>query len=723
MPGEVRTTGPRYFIINTEAGWKGTDLRNAEVTPEGISIMKDPVSTFVASQKMLQADGDDRFTDLALDECGNQYVTVVHRDAGGNALNGDVLFRPSDDMLADPAACRAGAVPIMTHLELLQPGCVVIGPDTIFIIDGGSLLSISRYLRQLRWRLDDDRFRQVRRMLLDGKGNVLLLIDRSEIVTVSPGGIVSDLAPPVEADPMDMALNEHGRLCILEKTADGPRVRRFSKSGDAVRSDVWVEGTAFKSVSPTSLPAQSCSMAVGSAGQLFLGESAGIGDGADRTLLRFVPGDGGFARVFIHRGAAARMVMDGCGDLYLLTEDGCSVHVLRHGQKNNLDGSLGYGSEATRQFDSGNPGTVWHRVKLDMEMPGPTVQVTCQYRASDDLWTPGGDDWTDLPHPNPRDALFLNAAGRFLWFRIRLLGTEFESPTVRSAQVYFPRDTYLRYLPAIYQEQAGPADLVARYLSLFESFFDDGGEAIGRIRSLYDPSAVPSEYLSWLGSWLGLAMSEGWSDGSKRALIAKAPELFKMRGTKEGLRQMLLIIIGSGSPQDQCWERAAAAEEDLIKRSILCGLLTEEGADEERKGYQDMVKGRLADTVGLPLILERFVYAAMEEGEEREQYLGLLDCPNCFVVLMGPSLGEDELATAQKLVDAERPAHTEGKVVGLRPWAYLGGHTYLGLNTVLTEPKFTLDKASLGTNSVLADREPMGQLDVRSGTGKDMTLS
>lgn len=96
---------------------------------------------------------------------------------------------------------------------------------------------------------------------------------------------------------------------------------------------------------------------------------------------------------------------------------------------------------------------------------------------------------------------------------------------------------YLDYLPGIYQDD----ELMARFLMLFESFWAPIEQQIDSIWYYFDPRMTTTEFLPWLASWLGLTLDEQWSEEKKRRLLSSAISLYRMRGTKEGLRKYLEI--------------------------------------------------------------------------------------------------------------------------------------------------------------------------------------
>jgi phage tail-like protein len=59
-----------------------------------------------------------------------------------------------------------------------------------------------------------------------------------------------------------------------------------------------------------------------------------------------------------------------------------------------------------------------------------------------------------------------------------------------------------------------------------------------------DPVMAPSDFLDWLGSWVGMVLDENWPLARRRAAIAHAMELFRLRGTLTGLARHVEIFTG-----------------------------------------------------------------------------------------------------------------------------------------------------------------------------------
>jgi phage tail-like protein len=428
-------------------------------------------------------------------------------------------------------------------------------------------------------------------------------------------------------------------------------------------------------------------------------------------------------------------------------------------------------------------------------------------------------DWRSVGPPDPEDALVDDAEGRYLWVKVELIGTPAAAPRVDSLRAYFPRQSYLRYLPAIFRDDPQAAEFLERYLSLFESVFTDIEEEISAATRYLDPEGIPGESLSWLAGWLALSPDETWSTAAKRELVARAHELFEERGTRQGLRELLSIYLADRATRPPAWQWAidrqravldfAAATDigpddidGLVHVDVGVGdsdtpgvdaalalahaenLFDVLGTNPDRAAIED---GAVEGTFGLfiaaddPARVEAELVAigeveaatvtevtanlvagapdgppASPEGtrtrldrtlfvreqsdldcvdgtahpEVRTTYERLLPCPQCFAVLLWPSLSDDTVREAERLVETTRPAHTVGRTIQLQPQIQLAGHerdrahhTYLGVNSVLADREFALETSVLGTDTRLSEHEASGQFGTNHRLGVDTDLS
>lgn len=95
-------------------------------------------------------------------------------------------------------------------------------------------------------------------------------------------------------------------------------------------------------------------------------------------------------------------------------------------------------------------------------------------------------------------------------------------------------------LPAVYQE-----DQFAQ--ALLEGLDEVLAPVISTLDNLdayLDPRLTPDDFLSWLGNWVGFAIDESWDLERRREGVARAVEMYRLRGTAAGLGQQVEMHTG-----------------------------------------------------------------------------------------------------------------------------------------------------------------------------------
>jgi phage tail-like protein len=95
-------------------------------------------------------------------------------------------------------------------------------------------------------------------------------------------------------------------------------------------------------------------------------------------------------------------------------------------------------------------------------------------------------------------------------------------------------------LPALYQED----DFTQRFVSAFDAALAPIFSALDNFPTYLDPWLAPADFLEWLGSWFGIVLDESWSLTRRRALVARAFEFYRMRGTASGLKEQVEVLTG-----------------------------------------------------------------------------------------------------------------------------------------------------------------------------------
>jgi phage tail-like protein len=105
------------------------------------------------------------------------------------------------------------------------------------------------------------------------------------------------------------------------------------------------------------------------------------------------------------------------------------------------------------------------------------------------------------------------------------------------------RSRLLDFLPGIFSE-GEEASFLGRYLLIFETILDSVDLTISQLPAFFAADTAPEAFLPWLASWVGLVLDEGWPVERRRAVLAKAMELHRWRGTVRGLTEHLLLYTG-----------------------------------------------------------------------------------------------------------------------------------------------------------------------------------
>lgn len=95
------------------------------------------------------------------------------------------------------------------------------------------------------------------------------------------------------------------------------------------------------------------------------------------------------------------------------------------------------------------------------------------------------------------------------------------------------------FLPSVLQED----DLLMRFTAAVDLLLAPAISALDCIAAYVDPALTPPDYLGWLAGWVGAELDETWPVDLQRAVIARAVNLHRGRGTLEGLRQQLALIV------------------------------------------------------------------------------------------------------------------------------------------------------------------------------------
>jgi phage tail-like protein len=221
--------------------------------------------------------------------------------------------------------------------------------------------------------------------------------------------------------------------------------------------------------------------------------------------------------------------------------------------------------------------------------------------------------------------------------------------------IWVARRGYLEHLPAIYRRSdAVGRNLVRDLCFVFEHMFDSIDKNLIDGWRFYDPHVAPMEFLDWLSGWTAFTLDLDWPEAQKRALVKRAVDLYRIRGTKRGLTLFLKLFTGH--------EPEIVENEWPFKGFRLEGEGAEQGA-------------RIAiDSVVLPP----------------------MDLAHCFVVKMPikfESVTPEMVIRIHQIIQLEKPAHThyylqfaeEKGEVELREFFAIGLRSGIGIGAEVVE--------------------------------------
>jgi phage tail-like protein len=345
----------------------------------------------------------------------------------------------------------------------------------------------------------------------------------------------------------------------------------------------------------------------------------------------------------------------------------------------------------------------WHRIELELAElpPGTQVEVRTytdqvqlpiedilklpdhlwdtRYRATGQMQPAPGLSAPPMPPP---EFLVQSREGQYLWLRLLLSGDGYATPTVHAIRVHYPRQSYLKDLPAVYSADDESRWFLERFLSIFQTEWDALEDKIADMARHLDPKAVPAgPPLTYLASWLALPLEETWDWEQKRHLLTAAPRLIPRRGTIDGLRQYVRIYL-----------------------QYLTGLTPKEQGDYPQvvEGFRERAHAMLAIPdlanlgYGAPLWSQSMVSRLQlgvfaREGEiqlvstgdpERDVFHEYAHRFRVFIPSVWVRTANDELMVRRAL-HAGKPAHTHYDLCLVEPRFRVGLQSTVGLDTLI----------------------------------------
>lgn len=334
----------------------------------------------------------------------------------------------------------------------------------------------------------------------------------------------------------------------------------------------------------------------------------------------------------------------------------------------------------SRVLDSREQEMEWHRLFLEVKNAGSSPYKVKIYTSEDPFLVWNGEQvqlkdfiadkeihienkltsmegYLRLEATGRSDLLLHEVRGRYLWLSIEVYQQNEQTLRFQEITVFFPKQSWLSYLPELYEEN-DTEHFLDRYLSVFQSIYDDMNQKIQEIPYLLDVQTAKSEYLDFLCQWVGISKSQMWKEEKKRKLLTRAVSLFQIRGTRAGILELLQLYLNQ--------EEVFLVEKYFWNRFQL---------DDRKKQLFERLYGASSYTISI-LVKE----ADLSSGKEYKMLFQVLD--------------------------SMKSAQADLNLVILKPYIILGEHSYLGINSVLgSYQRASLDGKSVVSFSVIGSTQ------------------
>lgn len=387
-------------------------------------------------------------------------------------------------------------------------------------------------------------------------------------------------------------------------------------------------------------------------------------------------------------------------------------------------------------IDSRMTGCTWHRYVIEFRQPIPT-SIRIDSRTSEFELTDAelADDtgWFRLPalpegcgESQRSEALFPNDPGRFLWLRVTLVGDPAVSPEISWIDIEFPRLTTRRYLPAVFGEDPQGAAFTDRFLSIFDTTHRGIEDIVDNQARFFGAASAPAtsavrgrpDFLSYLAGWLGIVLDSSIPEAARRRLVETVGRVGALRGTPSGIRALLVALLGM-----HCSDAPLLLEHFKLRRWLFVGA-GRLGSDAELWGEQVVNRSALGRTARVGVTQTITTPDPLRDPFQVDAHR--------FSVFLPASLAatESHRRTVERLLQIEKPAHTEVCVTYVQPRMRIGIQSMIGLDAVIARvpPPVELDgAAALGQGTIVggsaADRAGIAEIGKHSRVGQSTRLA
>ncbi len=517
-----------YWLLDSVAGWQMQTGEGIYLTPTEGDITLDPLP------------GSAVFLDSSL-VCGITCPVALTGDAKGRAfvMDGATNRVTVLDLCAKTArtiTAFGGAGTALRHFK--SPRSLTVLPSgAIAVADTGNnrvqLFSGPPYVLLHVWAAPD---RPMRPCAVASSCGMVYILDRKTrtILRVrATGEWLDPIGAGVLTDPVELAVSGNQTVAVVDGRGANAVIVIFPPNGD-------------KPVRLT-LAAAPLSLTFDNTGNLYAGTGNALVAKIEPDTSQLSGWSLGGEGVSDSDGSVTKVAwLAGQGLAAILDDATASAPASTVPRLFTMDPAGTYrltGSFTTDPLDSSIETCSWHRVKVIGSVPSGTSLFVESQTSDDNInWAPfvscgvlGGD----CP-----DCLIQSVPGRYLQLRFTLQSNGVATPQIHALQVFFPRQSYLQYLPAVFQDDDESRLFLDRFLSIFQTTFDDLDTFLDNLWQIFDPLMTPKKVFPWLAAWVDLPINAGSTLAQQRQWLKAAFQTYLIRGTVAGLEQVIQEYAG-----------------------------------------------------------------------------------------------------------------------------------------------------------------------------------
>ena len=334
----------------------------------------------------------------------------------------------------------------------------------------------------------------------------------------------------------------------------------------------------------------------------------------------------------------------------------------------------------SEQLDGDIAASQWHRITLKASIPSAgriLVQTFTSDRPlsetelADVNWSQAAL-FTQADSDQFFEVLIQSQKGRYLRIRVSFFGDGYTTPEIEHLQVFGQRASSLKYLPPPFRQDPESEYFLDRWLSYFDTVFDETRHLMADFTRYLDPDGVPAgEYLDWLGRWFDWTFLAQWPSHLRREMIARSMDYFKQRGTLNGLQLMLQWHTGLSG------EQPSIIEHYRVRHYATKQVIADADSDTTQ-----------------PLFIGEKPFDPPHD-----------EISHWFTVVLPTSAVPDQAAydTITAIIEAQKPAHTGFRLCLFAPGLRIGKQSSIGIDTWLGHyPKAPIGDFTLGQAAQLS---------------------